>query len=118
MMEDEAEFDWKKPLIFGCLFIPLLISLTCLSILAINYRQQIPYVQNYFPTKTATPPAILVNQPDKNAKVTYEDFSTNHNNWSTRYALSKAEVRDGKLFFESFKGNTYSVAYCNTCSFV
>ena len=117
-MEDEPGLDWKKPLIFGCLFIPLLISFTCLSILAITYRQQIPYVQNYFPTKTAPPPSILVNQPDKDAKITSDDFSTNQNNWSTRFALSKAEVKDGKLFFEAFKGNTYSMAYCNSCWFV
>ena len=117
-MEDEPEPDWKKPLVFGGLLLPLLIACTCLSLLTITYRQQIPYVQNYFPTKTASPPGILVNQPDKNVKITYEDFSTNQNNWSTRYILSKAEVKDGKLFLESFDKTSFAIGYCGSCSFV
>ena len=110
--------DWKKPVMVGCLFLSILLMAGCLGILTIISRQNIPYVQNYFPTQTATPPHILVGQPAASVKITKEDFLTNKNEWSSLYWYAKTEVKDGKLFLESFQDKEMAIGYCNLCSFV
>jgi hypothetical protein len=92
--------------------------LACLSIMTFAYRESIPYVKNYFPGPTATPAHILVLQPADDVKVTNENFSNNLGEWSIYYRFSKAEVKDGKLFLESFEDNQSAIGYCYSCSFI
>jgi hypothetical protein len=114
----KPSMPWKTLVIFGCFSISILTILACLSVVTIVYREKIPYVQNYFPTQTTTPPHIVIHPPDKDVKITSEDFSNNLNDWSTSYSLSKAEVKDGKLFLESFNNESFAISYCDNCSFV
>jgi hypothetical protein len=118
MADREITVNWKKIFRLGCLSGSVLMILTCFAILIAIYKQKIPYVQNYFPTPTATPPHILLPQPASDVKVTNDDFSDNLGDWSVFYSLSKAEVKDGKLFLESFEDGGFAIGYCDFCSFV
>ncbi len=116
--EEKTYVNWEKIFIYICMLMAFIMILTCLSVMTFAYRENIPYIQNYFPTPTATPPHILALQPADTVKVTNEDFSSNRSEWSIYYRFSKAEVKDGKLFLESFEHDEFAIGYCNSCSFV
>jgi len=113
-----ADTNWKKILTCGCLAMFVFMVLAGLSVFGVVYREKIPYVQNYFPTKTATPPHILVHPPAKDVKVTNDDFSNNLGEWAAYYRFTKVEVKDGKLFLESFDDGAFAIGYCDFCSFI
>lgn len=116
--KEKTYVNWERIFVYTCIIMSFFIMLTCLSIMTFAYRKNIPYVQNYFPAPTATPPHILVLQPADNVKVTNDNFSNNLGEWSIYYRFSKAEVKDGKLFLESFEDNQSAIGYCYSCSFV
>lgn len=91
------------------------VLLSCLGgYVAIN-RTSVPLVKNYFPTPTTTLipiPHILITPPAENEPVLKDDFSTNHNEWSTYYSDARVEVKNGQLSVESYRGFGLAVCYC------
>jgi hypothetical protein len=89
-----------------CSLLICMVLFACMMILAAIYRSEIPIVKNYFPAITptnTTVPHILVHTPSDNWPTLIEDFTTNQNNWNVAYYYdSKVEVKNGKLFIESF----------------
>ena len=114
---NNAKRNWS--VVVGCAILAIIfIFCTVAATLSIIYRNNIPVVKNYFqtatlvPTPTLTPiPHILVHKPDPKIHVLIDDFTTNKNNWSTRYSPGKVEIKNGILSGESFNSDVV-IAHC------
>lgn len=110
----------QKVIMIGSSLLICIVLLICSIGFVIVYRDNIPVVKNYFPTiaptQTLTPtpiptPHILAHVPANNLLLFKDDFTTNHNEWSTYYSLEKVEVKTGKLNLESFDSRL-GIAHC------
>ena len=109
----------RRKIILACagLFVACCLALTGSGVFIIWDRENIPFLKSNTPTPSPAP-HILVGQPAGNIKITKDDFSTNGNEWSTLLHYAKAEVKDGKLYLESFTAGNIAIGYCEACSFV
>lgn len=98
----------------------------CLGAFLFVARQQIPGLQNYFPTETYTPGPTstptatpVVHQPRTRYQVYEDDFSTDIKNWwSTNWTTGEDPniTKNGKLVLESAKGR-FGMSRCTPCKF-
>jgi len=91
----------------------------CIGVYGYFFRQQIPGVQGYFPTATATAdptPMAHPPQPLSGDKILKEDFSNNNNVWTGEdNPPSDAQIKNGKLTLASLKPGSFGYAYCQVC---
>ncbi len=121
MSENENAPNLTHIFMIGCSLLACIILLAGLMILAAIYRTELPVFGSYFSTPTATAtatpsktaiPHVLIEPESKDIVVFNEDFTTNLNDWSSYYRNQKVEVKDGKLFLESFHTSNTGIAKC------
>ena len=121
MSENKNTPHLTRIFIIGCSFLACIVLLAMTMIFAAMYREKLPIISNYFSTATAaitttprqTPtPHLLIEPASKDTFVLKEDFTTNKNDWSSYYSSQKVEVKDGKLFLESFYAGNTGIAEC------
>lgn len=103
-------------IVLGCVTAVYILACLCIGGYAYFFRQQIPGVQNYFPTETATPTATPIpHQPTHGDKVIKDDFSDNKKDWQSESNNSTTYVKDGILVLWSARGDSYGLTKCGTC---
>ncbi|MGC1377534.1 MAG: hypothetical protein WA821_14975 [Anaerolineales bacterium] len=121
-MEPTVETTSKKNngvgIIFGSMAVLCALVCLCLGGYVYIFRQQIPGVQNYFPTATPTATAPA-HQPASGDIVFRDGFSDNKNQWyvcCTEITPSSSfEISNGKLRLASIRQGRESDIYCRFC---
>lgn len=96
----------------------------CLGAFLFVARQQIPGLQNYFPTETFTPGPTstptatpVVHKPRTRYQVYEDDFSSDVKNWWSNWHRDQAKVtQNGKLSVHASKGY-FEMTRCTPCKF-
>lgn len=117
----ESALNQNRWWIIAFAVMAVLYGLVCLGIGGILFaaRQQIPAIQEYFPTPTSIPTATPhAPQPAKGDKIIKDDFSSNSNQWfrpNESSSINNVYLKDGKLLLSSQQVNNYAVAQCTRC---
>jgi hypothetical protein len=104
-------------IVVGCMSALYVFICLCFGVYVYIFRQQIPVVQNYFPTITPTPTATPVtHKPTNGEKIFKDDFSNNQNGWyGEDLPLTLLEINNGKLRLKSLNTGASGYAYCQSC---
>jgi hypothetical protein len=104
-------------IVFGSMAILYALVCLCLGGYVYIFRQQIPVIQNYFPTMTSTPTATpITHQPSSGDQVFKDDFANNKNDWYGDTSLpTRVEVIKGEMHISTEGNAGPAFVYCRFC---